>query len=172
MDDEPAYERFLHALAQFATVIASDRRGMIDRPACAPAERNLLTAPLTLPCGAVLPNRIAKAGMTEQLARRDGEPSPRLVTLYRRWAEGGAGLLITGNAIVDGRQPTEPYNVVIDEHVDTTALAAWAAAAKSRGAQVWLQLNHPGRPCAKVSPRSNSARLAAADWKSGSGAMP
>ncbi len=37
-----------------------------------------LSAPLTLPCGAVLPNRIAKAAMSEGLADANGHPTPRL----------------------------------------------------------------------------------------------
>ena len=32
--------------------------------------------PLTLPCGAVLPNRLAKAAMTEGLASPAGVPTP------------------------------------------------------------------------------------------------
>lgn len=115
-----------------------------------PPGSSQLAAPLVLPCGAVLPNRIAKAGMTEQLAHRDGRPSKRLITLYERWARGGAGLLITGNAVVDRRQPTEPYNVVVDDQSDVNALAAWACAAKSGGGRVWLQLNHPGRQVVRI----------------------
>ncbi len=36
-----------------------------------------LAKPLTLPCGAILPNRIAKAAMTEGMATPDGRPTPR-----------------------------------------------------------------------------------------------
>jgi 2,4-dienoyl-CoA reductase-like NADH-dependent reductase (Old Yellow Enzyme family) len=57
--------------------------------------------PLRLPCGATLPNRLAKAAMTEGLAAADGQANPRHSRLYRRWAAGGAGLLITGNVMVD-----------------------------------------------------------------------
>src|SRR5262245_5077744 len=104
-----------------------------------------LSSPLTLPCGSVLPNRIAKAAMSEQLARRDGDPGDRLVRLYGRWAAGGAGLLVTGNVMVDRSHPAEPYNVVVDERTDRDALAAWAAAARCGGGRAWLQRNHPGR---------------------------
>jgi 2,4-dienoyl-CoA reductase-like NADH-dependent reductase (Old Yellow Enzyme family) len=52
--------------------------------------------PLALPNGAVIPNRIAKAAMEENMADKDHAPSEQLVRLYRAWAEGGAGLLITG----------------------------------------------------------------------------
>ena len=43
---------------------------------------NLLAQTLTLPCGAVLPNRLAKAAMTEGLANPAGVPTPALETLY------------------------------------------------------------------------------------------
>src|SRR5688572_10620498 len=100
---------------------------------------------LTLPCGQVLPNRLAKAAMSEQLADGEGHPTPELLALYRRWATAGAGLLITGNAAVDRRHPTEPFNVVVDADTDVDRLTEWAAVAKAHGSRVWLQLNHPGR---------------------------
>ena len=30
-----------------------------------------------------------------------GEPTPELAKLYEAWAQGGAGLIITGNVMVD-----------------------------------------------------------------------
>ncbi|VEB44254.1 Uncharacterised protein [Chromobacterium violaceum] len=48
-------------------------------------------ASLTLPNGSLLPNRLAKAAMEENLADRDHAPSEELIRLYRAWAEGGAG---------------------------------------------------------------------------------
>src|SRR5690606_1384385 len=70
--------------------------------------------PLTLPCGVRLKNRLAKAAMTEGLADPWNRSTPRLETLYRRWAEGGAGLLLTGNVQVDRRYLERPGNVAID----------------------------------------------------------
>ena len=58
--------------------------------------------PLTLPCGAVLPNRLAKGAMTEGLADPQGRATPELDRLYGLWADGGCGLLITGNVQIDG----------------------------------------------------------------------
>ena len=43
-----------------------------------------LLQPLTLPCGEVLPNRIAKGAMTEGLADAAGHPQVSHRTLYRR----------------------------------------------------------------------------------------
>ena len=107
-----------------------------------------ITSPLTLPCGLTIPNRLAKAAMTEQLAGPDHAPNERHRTLYRRWAEGGIGLQITGNVQVDRRHLEHPQNVVIDGEPDedqAVALEAWADAAKTSGAKLIMQLSHAGR---------------------------
>ena len=41
----------------------------------------MLNQPLTLPCGAVVPNRMCKAAMTEGLAHPDGTASAELERL-------------------------------------------------------------------------------------------
>ncbi|WP_040776749.1 NADH:flavin oxidoreductase/NADH oxidase family protein [Nocardia pneumoniae] len=102
-------------------------------------------SPLVLPNGSTLPNRLAKAAMEENLAHTGQVPDRRLFTLYRRWSHGGAGLVITGNVMVDSRAMTGPGGVVLDEASPLQPFAQWAAAAKSGGSQVWMQINHPGR---------------------------
>jgi 2,4-dienoyl-CoA reductase-like NADH-dependent reductase (Old Yellow Enzyme family) len=104
-----------------------------------------LATPLELPCGVVLPNRIAKAGMSEQLAQRDGTTSDKLRRLYAVWAGSGAGLLITGNVMIDRDALVEPGNVILDDARDLDGVRSWSAAAKAAGAQVWMQINHPGK---------------------------
>lgn len=101
--------------------------------------------PLTLPCGATLPNRLAKAAMEENMADSGQIPGPTLLRLYQRWAEGGTGLLITGNVMVDGRAMTGPGGVVLDKNSNLAPFKIWATAAKQNDTQVWMQLNHPGR---------------------------
>jgi 2,4-dienoyl-CoA reductase-like NADH-dependent reductase (Old Yellow Enzyme family) len=105
----------------------------------------MLDAPLTLPSGLVLKNRFAKSAISEGLAELDGQPNHRHVALYRRWAEGGTGLLVTGNIMVDGRFLERPGNVIIEDDSALTRLAAWAEAAKACGAHTIVQLSHPGR---------------------------
>ncbi len=104
-----------------------------------------LAQPLELPRGGTLPNRIAKSALSEQLGDRRGAPSPELVRLYERWGRGGAGLLVTGNVMVDRRHLGEPRNVIVEDDRDLDALRAWASAAKAGGARAWVQVNHPGR---------------------------
>jgi 2,4-dienoyl-CoA reductase-like NADH-dependent reductase (Old Yellow Enzyme family) len=104
-----------------------------------------LFAPLDLPNGARLPNRIAKAATEEKLAGIGQVPDDRLITLYRRWSAGGAGLLVTGNVMIDGRAVTGPDGVVLEADTDLAPFRRWAEAAKSGGAKVWMQISHPGR---------------------------
>ncbi len=104
-----------------------------------------LSQPLPLPCGVCLPNRIAKSAMSERLGDAQGHADERLARLYGRWSDGGAGLLITGNVMVDPQAVAEPGNVVLDREHPLGPLQAWAHAATRSGSQAWVQLNHPGR---------------------------
>lgn len=99
---------------------------------------------LTLPNGQILPNRIVKSAMSERLSE-DGAPNAKLERLYTQWSEGGTGLLITGNVMVDGRHIGEAGNVIVEDDSDLDALRLWAEASKSAGSKVWMQINHPGR---------------------------
>lgn len=106
-----------------------------------------------LPCGISLKNRIAKAAMTEQQANADLLPNERHITLYKRWAKGGAGLIITGNVMVDKKHLEHPGNIVIDRKPgDPTLkwLRAYAKAAQENGARAIVQLSHAGRQTPKV----------------------
>jgi 2,4-dienoyl-CoA reductase-like NADH-dependent reductase (Old Yellow Enzyme family) len=112
-----------------------------------------LDSPLTLPCGATLPNRLAKAAMTERLADPHNRATPALERLYRLWSAGGAGLLLTGNVQVDRKHLEAAGNVAIDGTEDAAALTAlrgFAHAAKSGGARVWMQISHAGRQTLKI----------------------
>jgi 2,4-dienoyl-CoA reductase-like NADH-dependent reductase (Old Yellow Enzyme family) len=104
-----------------------------------------LSSPLQLPCGVTLSNRIAKASMTEGLGDSECQATERGVALYRTWAQSGAGLLLTGNVLIDKRFLERPRNVAVDGNGGLNLLKAVATAAKSGGAQVWMQINHPGR---------------------------
>lgn len=109
----------------------------------------MLNRPLALPCGQALGNRIAKAALTEGLADPvTNRATERHCRLYRRWSEGGAGLLVTGNVQVDRRFLERPGNVAIDVDCDSQAreaLRRFAEAGTCAGNHLWMQLNHPGR---------------------------
>lgn len=113
---------------------------------------NTLAQPLGLPCGASIPNRLAKAAMTEGLATSRGVPTAALERLYGLWSDGGAGLLLTGNIQIDRDHLERPGNVIIDGAPDEelrAALGRWAKAATRNGNPCWAQLSHAGRQTQK-----------------------
>ncbi|MBS0480713.1 MAG: NADH:flavin oxidoreductase/NADH oxidase family protein [Proteobacteria bacterium] len=104
-----------------------------------------LFSSLELPNGQVIPNRIAKAAMEENMADENHAPSGELIALYRAWARGGAGLIITGNVMVDARAMTGPAGVVLENDLHLDQFRTWSSTAQSGGGKVWMQINHPGR---------------------------
>ena len=109
-----------------------------------------LAQPLHLPCGHTLPNRLGKSAMTEGLADAHGRPTHAHSTLYRTWSEGGTGLLLTGNVMIDGRYLERAGNVVLEDDRALPLFSAWAEAAQSAGSDCWVQLSHPGRQCPRL----------------------
>ena len=108
---------------------------------------------ISLPCGAVLSNRFAKAAMTEGLAGRYGIPGEELCRLYEIWSDGGAGMLLSGNIMVDRHHLERPGNVVIDSPPDLEmrqALKRWASSATRKGNHFWAQISHAGRQTQKM----------------------
>lgn len=110
-----------------------------------PIPPSSLFAPLTLPNGAVILNRIAKAAMEENMADGSQLLGESLRRLYEGWAEGGVGLILSGNVMIDPTALTGPGGVVLDERQPIEPFKAWALAARRGGNQAWLQINHPGR---------------------------
>jgi 2,4-dienoyl-CoA reductase-like NADH-dependent reductase (Old Yellow Enzyme family) len=104
-----------------------------------------IDSPITLPNGSRLPNRLAKAAMEENMAEPGQLPGDSIHRLYRAWSEGGAGLIITGNVMVDARALTGPGAVVLESETPLAAFALWAKAMRLHGAQAWMQISHPGR---------------------------
>ncbi len=100
---------------------------------------------LILPNGSSIANRIAKAAMEENMADDNQAPPAKLMRLYQAWADGGAGLIITGNVMVDSRAMTGPGGVVLEDDRQLEKFQRWARIGRSNGAQIWLQINHPGR---------------------------
>lgn len=125
-----------------------------------------IAQPLTLRCGLTLPNRLVKAAMAEWLSEKSTNlPSEKLNSLSKHWADGGWGMLITGNVEVDPRHLGSPDDVVIDPSLPIDSIlpsfARWAGSFASsspkkgeKKAPVLVQINHPGRQ----SPRGSGSR--------------
>ncbi len=102
-------------------------------------------APLTLNNGVTIKNRFFKSAMSEQLSTKALLPAPSLAVLYRAWAQGGVGLITTGNVMISPDAMGEPRQVVLEQGVDLAPFEACAKAGTENGAHVWMQLNHPGK---------------------------
>ncbi|MEW6777264.1 MAG: NADH:flavin oxidoreductase/NADH oxidase family protein [Bdellovibrionota bacterium] len=105
----------------------------------------ILGRPLDLPCGAKLPNRILKSAMSETLADESRAPNSLHTRLYRTFALGGTGTLVTGNVMVDRRALGEPGNVAVEDERHLSELRTWAAAGTCNSNHLWMQINHPGK---------------------------
>ncbi|PWN41928.1 NADH oxidase [Ceraceosorus guamensis] len=75
--------------------------------------------------GRVAPSRFMKGAMTERLSSWDqhrpearGIPSDGLVKVYEEWGNGGFGIVLSGNTIVDPVNLEAPGNAIIHEGLD------------------------------------------------------
>ena len=80
-----------------------------------------LFTPLELPCGVVLPNRLAKAAMSDSLGDGVGNPTAAQQRLYERWADGGVALSIIGEVQGHPHFAEKPGNLVLTEDADQGA---------------------------------------------------
>ncbi|MEA3167335.1 MAG: hypothetical protein QOI97_283, partial [Pseudomonas sp.] len=100
---------------------------------------------LQLPNGQILTNRIAKAAMEENMADAHQAPSRELKQLYKAWADGEPGLLLTGNVMIDRHAMTGPGGVALEDEQHLHSFREWADVARAKGVHFWVQLSHPGR---------------------------
>ncbi|WP_394131393.1 NADH:flavin oxidoreductase/NADH oxidase family protein [Shewanella maritima] len=94
-------------------------------------------------------NRLFKSAMSEQMGDANYQPTAELAHLYQVWAQGGTGLLVTGNVMIDRTALGEPKNVVLDDKSDLADFKKWAKAGTQNNTQLWMQLNHPGKQTPK-----------------------
>ncbi|WP_127716792.1 NADH:flavin oxidoreductase/NADH oxidase family protein [Halobacteriovorax sp. HLS] len=109
-----------------------------------------ISSELALPCGVILPNRMAKSAMSENMANPKLFASERFYNAYRTWAKGGTGLCITGNVMIDSNHLGEANNIAIEKGLDNfDSLRKWSSSADGTASQIWVQLNHPGKQSPK-----------------------
>ena len=99
----------------------------------------------TLPSGKVVKNRLAKAAMEENLALDNQLPGDALFNLYDAWANGGVGLIITGNVMVDHMAMTGPGGLALEKDTDIAPYKEMAEKARQNDTVAIMQINHPGR---------------------------
>ncbi|KAI0599592.1 NADH:flavin oxidoreductase/NADH oxidase [Biscogniauxia sp. FL1348] len=120
--------------------------------------------------GKTAPNRFIKGAMSEHLGTwhqtdlpKRGVPTKELINVYRRWGEGGFGVLLSGNVMVKYDHLEGPGNAIVPQGAPYSgerfeAFKAMAAAAKAHGSLIVAQISHPGRQVgAQVQPNPISA---------------
>ncbi|MEW7290142.1 NADH:flavin oxidoreductase/NADH oxidase family protein [Aquimarina sp. 2304DJ70-9] len=105
----------------------------------------MISTELNLPCGVTLKNRLVKSAMTERISNKNLEPTKGHERLYKDWSDTGAGLLITGNVVIDRKHLESAGNVCFDDENMLPKLSSWAQSSKSNGNHVWVQISHSGR---------------------------
>jgi 2,4-dienoyl-CoA reductase-like NADH-dependent reductase (Old Yellow Enzyme family) len=108
-----------------------------------------IAQPFIFPNGVTTKNRLVKSAMSEAMGSSEGAPTDRLIHLYRTWSQGGTGLLITGNVMVDPAAKGEKMNVVLEDDRFLDLHHQWAEAGQQHGTKIWMQINHPGRQAPK-----------------------
>jgi len=112
---------------------------------------HIINTKLKLPCGVSLKNRLVKSAMTERISNLKFEPTAGHDRLYEEWSETGAGLLITGNVMIDRIHLESAGNVCFDDENMIPKLKSWANAGKKYGNHIWVQISHAGRQANKFS---------------------
>jgi len=106
---------------------------------------SFLSKTFTLPCGTSISNRIAKSALSEGIAEANGRPSKALFNLYKRWGNGGAGILFSGNVMVDKDHLVNANVMIAEDEEFISDYAMLAKNAQAHGSHLWMQINHPGR---------------------------
>lgn len=115
--------------------------------------------------GAVtVPNRLVKSAMGEALADEHGRPTPDLLQLYRAWARGGTGLLITGMMTIRAGHAFTGHELGLHEDGAVGPLSQLTREVHREGGTIFAQLCHappqlPRAACRRLGPVAPSAGL-------------
>ena len=139
---------------------STDRKGPMNT--FADTITTTLALPMTLPNGTSI-NRLVKAAMSEQLAGPANQPTAELARVYRRWAHGGAGLIITGNVMSTAARSASPST----SSSKTTATSSHSRTGRPpQGATAPPRWSRSTTPVARPSPASRNSPLPPAPSRS------
>ena len=88
---------------------------------------------------------MAKAALTERLTEPNFLPNEKHFQLYKTWASGGAGMLLSGNILIDKRYLESSGNVVVERLTSEAPFKKWTKTVTDSNTHFWAQINHAGR---------------------------
>lgn len=92
-----------------------------------------------------LKNRLIRSATATGMCAGDGTPTPQVVAFYRRLAEGGVGLIITGHCYVALNGKANPGMMGLWSDTIIPSLRKLTDAVHEANGTVVAQLNHAGR---------------------------
>ena len=94
--------------------------------------------------GITLKNRIVRSATWEGMCDGEGNPTGRLIDLYRALCRGGVGLIVTGYVYVrsDGKEMPGTMGIHSDDRIQT--LKRLTRAVHDEGGRIFCQLFHAG----------------------------
>ena len=114
-------------------------------------------------------NRFVRSATAERAVDEKGFVTDDMLQLYRRLAEGGVGMLITGHAYVHSTGRTSLHQAAIhtDEYIPRLGELANATHAASEDCKVIIQISHGGRQVSLDSVSESIAPSAVTDSDTG-----
>lgn len=100
--------------------------------------------------GLYLRNRLVRSATYEKRADEDGFVTDSIIDLYEDLTRGGAGLIITGNALVHPTGRSVPQMLCAHSDIYVPGLTRLVKAVHRLGGVIVLQLVHGGRQCFPV----------------------
>lgn len=97
--------------------------------------------------GLKLKNRIARASTFEKRCDEDGHVTDELIDFYNEIAKGGAGLIITGSALVHPSGRLFRRMICIHSGIYAGGLKKLTDRVHENGGIIFIQLTHGGRQC-------------------------
>ncbi|KAM0154765.1 hypothetical protein ACHAQE_005508 [Botrytis cinerea] len=107
----------------------------------------LVSEKITLPCGLTLPNRLCKGAMAEAMSTTH-VPDEQFLKAYGTWADGGWGMIMTGNVQVSSKYLGGHNDVATTPQTTEETRAtwkSWAATCQRSGTPTVVQICHAGR---------------------------
>lgn len=105
-----------------------------------------------------VPNRLVKSATQESMSGPEGEVTAAVVAFYRRLAQGGVGLIISGNIFHHWAGHNWPHQLGLDRDELIPGYRQLTAAVHEEGGLIFAQINDTGREASAIYTRGIKPR--------------